>query len=319
MFSRFPAIEPYHHFLLPVDEPHEIYVEECGNPDGLPVIFVHGGPGVGCFETDRCFFDPSLYRIILFEQRGVGRSVPHASLEKNTTQYSIADMEAIREKLGVDQWIVFGGSWGSTLSLAYAQTHPDRVKGLIVRGIFLLRPEEIDWFYGAKGAANIFPDYYEDYLEPLAKDRRDNVIEAYHELLTGDNELSQMQAAKAWSIWEGRCCTLNPNPDLVERFDEPHRALSLARIETHYFINNGFFTPNQLLNDMDKIAHIPGVIVHGRYDVICPVKNAWDIHKRWPKSELKIIREAGHGSGEPGITDQLIKATNAFASEGFFD
>ena len=310
MQTLYPEIKPYARHLLAVDHPHKLYIDESGTQDGLPVLFVHGGPGAGCDALSRRFFDPSLYRIVTFDQRGCGRSTPHASLEKNTTWDLVADMERIREFLGIDKWVLFGGSWGSTLALAYAQAHPERVHGLILRGIFLCRPQDFHWFY-QEGASRLFPDYWQDYLAPIPPEERGDLMRAYYKRLTGTDEIAQMQAAKAWSIWEGRTATLRPNPDVVERFHE--HALSISRIECHYFVNNAFLEPDQLLRDMPKIAHLPGVIVHGRYDVICPLDNAWALHQVWPNSELSIIRDAGHSAGEPGIVDALVRATNDMA------
>lgn len=306
----YPEIKPYARHQLAVDHPHVLYVDESGTPDGLPVVFVHGGPGAGCDALSRRFFDPSLYRIITFDQRGCGRSTPHASLENNTTWDLVADMERIREFLGIDKWVLFGGSWGSTLALAYAQSHPERVQGLILRGIFLCRPQDFHWFY-QEGASRMFPDFWQDYLAPIPLEERGEMMQAYYKRLTGSDEIAQMQAAKAWSAWEGRTATLRPNPDVLERFHE--HALSIARIECHYFVNNAFLQSDQLLRDMPKIAHLPGVIVHGRYDVICPLDNAWALHQAWPNSELFIIRDAGHSAGEPGIVDALVRASNEMA------
>ena len=312
MLTLYPEIKPYARHQLAVDHPHELYVDESGTPDGLPVLFVHGGPGAGCDAASRCWFDPTIYRIVTFDQRGCGRSTPHASLDRNTTWDLVADMERIREHLGIDKWVLFGGSWGSTLSLAYAQTHPERVHALILRGIFLCRPQEIQWFYQA-GASRLFPDYWEDYLAPIPAEERHDLVAAFYRRLTGSDQIAQMHAAKSWSIWEGRTATLRPNNHVVERFAEPQRALSIARIECHYFINNAFLEEDQLLRDMHRIAHIPGVIVHGRYDVVCPLDNAWALHQAWPNSELLIIRDAGHAAGEAGITDALVRATGQVA------
>ena len=312
MLTLYPEIKPYARHQLEVDHPHELYVDESGTPDGLPVLFVHGGPGAGCDAASRRWFDPSIYRIVTFDQRGCGRSTPHASLECNTTWDLVADMERIREHLGIDKWVLFGGSWGSTLSLAYAQTYPERVHALILRGIFLCRPQEIQWFYQA-GASRLFPDYWEDYLAPIPVDERHDLVAAFYRRLTGSDQIAQMHAAKSWSIWEGRTATLRPNGQVIERFSEPQRALSIARIECHYFVNNAFLEEDQLLRDMHKIAHIPGVIVHGRYDVVCPLDNAWALHQAWPNSELNIIRDAGHAAGELGITDALVRATGQVA------
>ena len=314
MHTLYPEIKPYARHQLAVDHPHELYIDESGTPDGLPVLFVHGGPGAGCDAASRRWFDPALYRIVTFDQRGCGRSTPHASLDRNTTWDLVADMERIREHLGIDKWVLFGGSWGSTLSLAYAQTHPERVHALILRGIFLCRPQEIRWFY-QEGASRLFPDYWEDYLAPIPHEERHDLVDAFYRRLAGPDQIAQMHAAKAWSIWEGRTATLRPNGHVIERFSEPQRALSIARIECHYFINNAFLEEDQLLRDMHKIAHIPGVIVHGRYDVVCPLDNAWALNQAWPNSELAIIRDAGHAAGEPGITDALVRATGQVARQ----
>lgn len=314
MHTLYPEIKPYARHQLAVDHPHELYIDESGTPDGLPVLFVHGGPGAGCDAASRRWFDPAIYRIVTFDQRGCGRSTPHASLDRNTTWDLVADMERIREHLGIDKWVLFGGSWGSTLSLAYAQTHPERVHALILRGIFLCRPQEIRWFY-QEGASRLFPDYWEDYLAPIPVEERHDLVDAFYRRLAGADQIAQMHAAKAWSIWEGRTATLRPNGHVVERFSEPQRALAIARIECHYFINNAFLEEDQLLRDMHKIAHIPGVIVHGRYDVVCPLDNAWALNQAWPNSELSIIRDAGHAASEPGITDALVRATGQVARQ----
>ncbi|MCQ4346371.1 prolyl aminopeptidase [Pseudomonas stutzeri] len=312
MLTLYPEIKPYARHQLAVEYPHQLYVDESGSPEGLPVLFVHGGPGAGCDEASRRWFDPTLYRIVTFDQRGCGRSTPHASLDRNTTWDLVADMERIRERLGIDKWVLFGGSWGSTLSLAYAQAYPERVLGLILRGIFLCRPQEIQWFYQS-GASRLFPDYWEDYLAPIPHDERDDLVGAFYRRLTGSDQIAQMHAAKAWSVWEGRTATLRPNHQVVERFADPHRALSIARIECHYFVNDAFLEADQLLRDMPRIAHIPGVIVHGRYDVVCPLDNAWALHQAWPNSELLIIRDAGHAAAEAGITDALVRAASQMA------
>ena len=309
MLTLYPGIAPYKTQIISVDDPHQLYVEECGNPQGVPVVFVHGGPGAGCEAYHRCFFDPERYRIILFDQRGCGRSRPHAALEGNTTQSLVEDMERIREILGVEKWVVFGGSWGSTLGLVYAQTHPERVSGLILRGIFLCRPQDIHWFY-QEGASRIFPDHWQRYLQPIPEDQRDNMLAAYYERLTGEDELARMAAAKAWSIWEGQCSTLLPRKSVIEHFSDAHTALSLARIECHYFMNDSFLEPDQIIRDAKRLAGIPGVIVHGRYDVVCPLDQAWALHRAWPSSVLEIIPDAGHSASEKGITDALVRATN---------
>jgi len=312
MQTLYPEIKPYARHELAVEPPHVLYVDESGSADGLPVLFIHGGPGAGCDSASRRYFDPALYRIVTFDQRGCGRSTPHASLENNTTQALIGDIERIREHLGIDKFVLFGGSWGSTLALAYAQTHPQHVHGLILRGIFLCRPQEFHWFY-QEGASRLFPDYWEDYLAPIPPEERSDLMQAFYKRLTGADQIAQMHAAKAWSTWEGRTATLRPNPQVVDRFSDSHRALSIARIECHYFVNNAFLEPDQLLRDMPKIAHLPGVIVHGRYDVICPLDNAWALHQAWPNSELQIIRDAGHSAAEAGITDALVRAADELA------
>jgi len=312
MLGLYPEIQPYAQHRLPVGGPHVLYVEESGNPQGIPVVFLHGGPGGGTQPWHRRFFDPELYRIVLFDQRGAGQSVPHAELEGNTTPELVADMEQLREFLGIDRWLVFGGSWGSTLALAYAEAHPERVTGLILRGIFLCRPEDLRWFY-QEGASRIFPDAWEDYERIIPPAERDDYIRAYYRRLTGGDQIAQMAAAKAWSVWEGQCSTLKPNPGVVGHFAEPHTALALARIECHYFVNDIFLPPGDLLAKAERLRDIPGVIVHGRYDMVCPLDNAFALHKAWPSSELHIVRDAGHSAAEPGIIDALVKATHDFA------
>ncbi len=312
MRDIYPKIKPYVTHTLRVQDPHRLHVEECGSPEGIPVLFVHGGPGAGCSPVHRCFFDPEKYRIILFDQRGCGKSTPHASLKNNTTQDLLADMEFIREHLGVDKWLLFGGSWGSTLSLVYAQAHPGRVLGLVLRGIFLCRPHEIRWFY-QEGASHIFPDYWQDYLKPIAQAERGDLLGAYYRRLTSENEVARMAAAKAWAKWEGRTSTLHPSKTVVEHFSEPHNALSLARIECHYFRHDSFLEPDQILRDAGRLRGIPGVIVQGRYDVVCPMQSAWDLHHAWPDAELQIIPDAGHSALETGIIDALVRATDNMA------
>ncbi|MDQ2076000.1 prolyl aminopeptidase [Marinimicrobium sp. ABcell2] len=314
MLTYYPEIKPYQRHQFDVEPPHQLYVDESGNPDGIPVLFVHGGPGAGCGRYDRRYFDPEVYRIILFDQRGSGRSTPHASLENNTTAHLVADMEAIRAALGIERWVLFGGSWGSTLSLVYAQTHPDRVMGLILRGVYLCRPEEFHWFY-QEGASRIFPDYWQDFVRPVALEERGDIMGAYYKLLTGDNELAKMSAAKAWSLWEGRCATLRPHQEVLDSFSRPHRALSLARIEAHYFVHRAFLDDNQILRNAHRLSGIPGIIVHGRYDMICPLDNAFALQNAWPEAELQIIREAGHGASEPGTVDALVRATEEMARQ----
>lgn len=308
MLIHYPDIKPYKTHRLAVDDLHTLYIEECGSPDGIPAIVVHGGPGGGCSKADRCFFDPEKYRIIVFDQRGAGRSTPHAELAGNNTNHLVADLERIREALDVEQWILFGGSWGSTLALIYAQTHSENVLGLVLRGVFLCRQQDFDWLYQS-GASRIFPDYWEDFLRPIPESERGNLMAAYYQRLTGSNELAKMAAAKAWSLWEGRCATLRPSAKVMESFADPHKAVSLSRIEAHYFVNGGFIEENQILLNADKLEGIPGIIVHGRYDMVCTIDNAHSLHRRWADSELHIVRDAGHSSSEPGIVDALIRAT----------
>ncbi len=312
MLTLYPAIKPFAIHQLAVDPPHTLYIEECGNPRGIPIVVLHGGPGIGCDEDQRRFFDPELYRIVLFDQRGAGRSTPHAELENNTTQALVKDMEAIRLHLGIEKWVLFGGSWGATLALVYAETHPNRVFNMILRGVFLCREEDLTWFY-QEGAHHIFPDYWEEFVAHLPIEERNEIIQAYYRRLTGDDELARMAAAKAWAQWEGLCSTLQTNPHVVNHVIHPHIAMSLARIECHYFVNNTFLEPNQIIKNASRLKDIPGTIVHGRYDVVCPLNQAYELHKVWPISELQIIREAGHSASEPGIVNALIMATNHLA------
>ena len=312
MRSLYPNIKAYVEHSLTVEPPHVLHVEECGNPQGIPLLFVHGGPGAGCEPYHRRFFNPDLYRIILFDQRGSGRSTPHAELQGNTTQALVADMEVIRTHLGIERWVLFGGSWGSTLALVYAETHPERVLGLILRGIFLCRPREIEWFY-QEGANRIFPDYWQDFLRPIPQQERGNLVHAYYRLLTGSNEVARMAAAKAWSGWEGRALTLVESPAVIDHFSNAHTALSLARIECHYFMHDSFLAPNQILRDAHRLKDIPGVIVHGRYDIVCLLESAWELHQAWPQAEFKIIPGAGHAASEPGTLDALIQAADDMA------
>lgn len=312
MRSFYPPIEPYDTGRLKVSPIHDLYYEQCGNPEGLPVVFLHGGPGGGLVPIYRQFFDPSAYRIVLFDQRGSGDSKPHASLEENTTWDLVADIELLREHLGIESWVVFGGSWGSTLSLAYAQTHPERARALVLRGIFLCRPKEIRWFY-QEGASAIFPDMWEEYVKIIPEEERGDFLKAYHKRLTSDDEEVRLEAARAWSVWEGATSKLFPDAGLIEDFSEAHKALSIARIECHYFVNNAFFdTDNYLIENVGKIRHIPAVIVQGRYDVVCPMMSAWELHRAWPEADLKVIADAGHSATEPGIVSALIEATDGF-------
>ena len=312
--TLYDEIEPFDTGRLRVSAVHELYYEQCGNPKGKPVVFLHGGPGAGLVPDYRRFFDPEAYRVILFDQRGSGRSVPHASLDDNTTWHLVADIEQLREHFGVDQWLVFGGSWGSTLALAYAETHPDRVSGLVLRGIFLGRQNEARWFYeDSQGASAIFPDNWEDFLRVIPEAERGDMIDAYYRRLTSTDESTRQEAARAWSIWESSALRLLPDQELIDEFSEPEKAVALARIECHYFTNNCFFeTDNYLLEHVDRIRHIPAVIVHGRYDIICPLMSAWELHRAWPEATLNIIPDAGHATSEPGITDALVRATDGF-------
>ena len=313
MNSLFPPIEPYNHGWLSVGDGHEIYYEESGNPSGKPCLFVHGGPGGGASPAARQFFDPDKYRIVLFDQRGCGRSKPHASIEANTTWHLIDDIELIRETLGIDHWLVFGGSWGSTLSLAYAQSHPERVTELVLRGIFLLRAQELQWFY-QHGASELYPDAWQHYLAPIPDAERHDLISAFHSRLTSDDPEVRLSAARAWSVWEASTSFLIQNEDFMAQLDEPEAALAMARIECHYFVNGGFFeSPNQLLDAVDRIRHIPCVIVQGRYDVVCPPTTAWDLHEAWPEADFKLIANAGHSAFDPANAAALIEATNRFA------
>jgi proline iminopeptidase len=308
MKTLFDPIEPYNHGLLPVSPVHTIYYEQCGNPEGQPVVFLHGGPGGGLMPDYRRYFDPSAYRVVLFDQRGSGRSTPHANLEENTTWHLVADIEELREHLGIESWVVFGGSWGSTLSLAYAETHPGRVKALVLRGIFLCRPKEIEWFY-QQGASAIFPDVWDQYVRVIPEAERGDMLSAYHRRLTSDDKALRLEAARAWSIWEGSTSKLFPDQNLIDQFGEPQLALALARIECHYFVNKSFFeTDNYLIENVGKIRHIPGVIVQGRYDVVCPATSAWELHRAWPEADLRMIPDAGHSASEPGIVSALVDA-----------
>jgi len=308
----YPEIEPYRTGRLKVSDIHEIYYEESGNPEGKPAVFVHGGPGGGTDAKQRRFFDPAAYRIILFDQRGCGKSTPHASLEENTTWHLVEDMEKLREHLGVARWQVFGGSWGSTLALAYAEKHPQRVTDLVLRGIFMLRAKELHWFY-QQGASAIFPDAWEKYLAAIPKEEHGDLMRAYYKRLTSDDPAVQQSAAKAWSIREASTSFLYQNEEYVTQAGEDEFALAFARIECHYFVNRGFFErETQLLDDIEKIRKIPAVIVQGRYDVVCPMMSAWELHRAWPEADLKVIPDAGHSAFEPGIVHGLILATDSF-------
>lgn len=309
----YPAVEPFETIALPVSGLHTLYVEQSGNPDGKPVVFVHGGPGGGSDPKHRRFFDPARYRIVLFDQRGCGRSTPHACLEENTTWDLVEDMERIRTRLGIDRWMVFGGSWGSTLGLAYAERHPERVTELVLRGIFLLRQREIAWFY-QEGTSRMFPEAWEQYLAPIPEAERGDLLAAYHRRLTDLDPAVRLAAARAWSTWEGRTSCLLPNAELVDKMGGELYATAFARIECHYFVNRGFFARDgQLLDEAHRIANIPGVIVQGRYDVVCPAESAWALSRAWPKADLRIVADGGHSAYEPGITHELVSATDRFA------
>ena len=315
MKTLYDPIEPFRHGFLKVSDIHSLYFEQCGNPQGQPVVFLHGGPGGGLAPDYRRFFDPEAYHVILFDQRGSGKSTPHASLEENTTWHLVSDIERLREHLGIGKWMVFGGSWGSTLALAYAQTHPDRVRSLVLRGIFLCRPKEISWFY-QEGASAIFPDVWEEFVKVIPEGERGDMLEAYYRRLTSEDEAVRLEAAQAWSVWEGSTSKLFPSQGLIDTFNDPHKALSLARIEAHYFKHNAFFdSENYLLENVGRIRGIPAVIVQGRYDVVCPMMSAWALHRAWPEAELKVIGDAGHSMTEPGITDALVDATDRFRAE----
>lgn len=309
----YPEIEPYGQGILDVGHGHRVYWELCGNPRGTPAVFLHGGPGAGCSAAHRRLFDPSRYNILLFDQRGCGRSTPSACLEHNTTWDLVADIERLRtEVLKTDSMVVFGGSWGSTLALAYAETHPERVRALIVRGIFLLRAAELRWFY-QEGASWLFPDLWESYLAPIPEAERGDLISAYHRRLTGGDRQAQLRAAHAWTQWESHTISLLPNPAHHQAHATDQAALAFAGIENHYFVNRGFMDEGQLLRDAHKLADIPGVIVQGRYDVCTPAKSAWDLHHAWPKAEFHLVPDAGHAFDEPGILAQLLAATDHYA------
>jgi proline iminopeptidase len=313
MRELYPEIEPYRTHRLAVDELHELHIEECGNPDGLPVVFLHGGPGAGVSPYHRRFFDPKRYRIVLFDQRGAGKSTPHAELRDNTTWHLVADIETIRKHFGIERWVVFGGSWGSTLALAYAQTHPERAIGLVLRGIFLGRPSEMRWFNELDGGALwIFPERWVHYLAHIPEEERDNMVEAYWRRLDSDDEAVRLAAAHAWGHWEGGSTTLLHDPDEPGTFEDPQVAISVARAEAHYFRHNAFLEPDQLLRDVGRIRGIPATIVQGRYDIICPAKSAYDLASAWPEADLRIVL-AGHSAADPAIVDALVSATDALA------
>ena len=310
--SLYPEIEPFDSGFLPVSSLHTLYYEQSGNPNGKPVVFLHGGPGGGTNAKCRRFFDPTVYRIVLFDQRGCGKSTPHAELTDNTTWDLVADIECVREHLGIGRWQVFGGSWGSTLALAYAQTHPDKVSELVLRGIFMLRRWELEWFY-QKGCDALYPDAWETYLDAIPEVERGDLMSAYHRRLTSPDAKTRTAAARAWSVWEGATSFLWQDKSHIESSAEDEFALAFARIECHYFVNGGFFEhDDQLLRNVERIRNIPAVIVQGRYDVVCPLRSAWDLHRAWPEADLHIVQDAGHSAFEPGIVHELVEATDRF-------
>lgn len=312
MRGLYPELEPYRSERFPVSDRHTLYLEECGNPDGLPAVFLHGGPGAGLSRYHRRFFDPARWRVLLFDQRGAGKSTPFADLEENTTWDLVADIERIREHLGIARWVVFGGSWGSTLALAYAESHPERVRALVLRGIFLARPVEVRWFYEAGGASMLLPAQWQRFAAQIPPDARGHMLAAYWQRLTSADEAVRVAAARAWGAWEGSSLTLAESPATEAEFSDPAVAVSLARIEAHYFRNDAFLEPDQLLRDIDRIRRIPAVIVQGRYDLICPLQSAFDLHSAWPEAEYHVVL-AGHAASEPAIVDKLVAATDGLA------
>jgi proline iminopeptidase len=313
IFTLFPPIEPFNSGFMERDG-HQIYYEQCGNPNGKPAVFLHGGPGGGGSTAVRRFFNPKKYHIVIFDQRGCGRSKPHGCLEKNTTWDLVEDIEALKNMLRIENWLVFGGSWGSTLSLAYSQTYPASVSEMVLRGIFMLRKKELDWFY-QEGASNIFPEAWEKFLEPIDENQRDDLMSAYHKIFKSDNEEKKLAAAIAWSRWEGSTSSLSYNPDMANSFSNPQFALAFALIENHYFVNKGFLEhENQLIESgIDIIRNIPTTIVQGRYDIVCPMTTAWELSKNWPEAKLIVAPSSGHTAFEKEISHELIKATNGYA------
>lgn len=309
----YPPIEPYRSGRLEVGDGHSLYWEQSGNPDGKPAVMLHGGPGAGCSPDHRRQFDPERYKVTLFDQRGCGRSTPHASLEANTTWHLVEDIERLRTHLGIERWLVFGGSWGSTLALAYAQTHPDRATELVLRGIFTFRQTELDWLY-QYGASEIFPDKWEEFLAAIPQDERGDLVAAYHRRLTGEDPTERLAAAKAWSKWEAETVTLLPDPHVIEEHTGDDFAIAIARIENHYMINKGWLEEGQLIANAGRLSDIPGVIVQGRYDCCTPPSAAWDLKRAWPEAELVIVPDGGHLFTEPGILDGLIRAADRFAA-----
>ena len=310
--TLYPPIEPFETGMLEVGDGHSIHYERCGTPGAKPAVFLHGGPGGGIDPDHRRQFDPERYDVLLFDQRGCGRSTPYAGLEANTTWHLVADIELLREHVGVDEWLVFGGSWGSTLALAYAETHSSHVSELVLRGIYTCTQPELDWYYRF-GVSEMHPEKWERFTSLIPEAERGDLLAAYHRRLTGDDQELRIAAARAWSLWEGETITLLPEPKLSEQHDDPRFALAFARIETHYFINNCWLEPNQLLRDVGRLQGIPGTIVHGRYDMPCPARYAWQLHKAWPGSDFRLVEGAGHAFFEPGILDQLVRATDRYA------
>jgi len=308
----YPPLEPYMHSIIKVSEIHNLYFEQCGNPKGNAVVVLHGGPGGGCDSWYRQLFDPQMYRIVLFDQRGAGKSAPSASLEENTTWDLVDDIEKLRNHLNIDRWVVFGGSWGSTLALAYAETHPSVVKALVLRGIFTIRRKELVWFY-QEGANFVFPDAWEGYIDAIPEVERGDLMSAYHRRLTGTNQDEQIKCARAWTRWEMATSRLYVDPSIIAKADEDQFSLAFARIESHYFVNGGFFKcDDQLIKEAHKMSHIPGTIVQGRYDMVCPAITAWDLHKAWPQAHMVIVPDAGHSMKEPGILANLIEACEKY-------
>lgn len=312
--TLYPPIEPYETGMLDVGDGHRIYYERCGTPGGKPAVFLHGGPGAGASPDHRRQFDPALYDVLLFDQRGCGRSIPYAGIEANTTWHLVADIERLRELVGAEKWLVFGGSWGSTLALAYAQTHPERVSELVVRGIYTVTRAELAWYYQF-GVSEMFPDKWERFLAPIPVEERSDLIAAYRRRLTGEDEAARVEAAKAWSLWEGETITLLPNEEMSAHHADAHYALAFARVENHYFTHGCWLDEGQLLRDAHRLSGIPGTIVHGRYDMPCPARYAWELHKAWPEADFHLIEGAGHAFSEPGIRDALIRATDRFAGK----
>lgn len=315
MHTLYPAIQPYKRHELAVDSLHTLYLEETGNPEGLPVIALHPGPGAGGSAYLRRFFDPQVYRIIIFDQRGCGRSLPHSEIKHNTTQDLLDDIDTIRTHLGINRFMLFGGGWGSLLALLYAELYPQQIGGLLLHRIFLGRPRDVAWFY-QQGASLIYPDYWHEFLSIVPTDRRGEIPQYYAECLQGNNELARMSAAKNWALWQARCSSLQPHLSVIDQYSEPHFALALATLESHYIVNHYFIEENQVLNNAHKIRHVPTYLVHGRYDMVCPLAGAWDLHRALPTSNLSIVRDAGHSDREAGIIDALVCAAKEIARQG---